>query len=329
MDQTQQSLQQGQGQLQCSPVSAGNFNKHQSCFDLDALKRLAIKWNDLNKSNNSNLIKINKRTRSQLWSDLNKQLEKKCNGVDKESCWVSTLKADSETVVAKHLRPPKPLSWNKNPNEWLSNFDIENVMFQYNVIPNTQYRFLGVFAIDFAEKDQFGKCLYEEICSLNIFSLLKKRIKYVGLITNLDKHDEPGSHWTSTFICIDPYSPSFGAYYYDSVSREPPPEMNRFMNDLKKQADSIVADLQNAKPSKHYKTLYQFRLAYNKKQDQYGNNECGMFSMYYQINWLKYLEKNPNATFEDVIAGKISDTMMNRYRNIIFRAQKHIKNNTN
>ena len=50
--------------------------------------------------------------------------------------------------------------------------------------------------------------------------------------------------------------------------------------------------------------------------------------MYYQMNWLKYLSTNPNVQFEDVIAGKISDKMMNDYRSIIFRKRKHIKNNT-
>jgi hypothetical protein len=316
--------------LQCSPVTAGNYKKYKTCFSLAALQRLASSWNTQNKTKT---IKINGRSRTQIWNDLNNKLKDKCTGFDKESCWVSNLKADVVPIVAKSLRPSRPSSWDKNPNEWLSNIDIENVMFQYNEIKNNNYHFLGVFAIDFAEKDEFGNCLYEEICSLNIFNLLKKKINYVGLITNLDKHDEPGSHWTSTFICINPYSPSFGAYYYDSVSRAPPTEMVKFMNDLKSKAILIVNDLNaknsnNANNANNAKQTYPFRLAYNKKQDQYGNNECGMFSIYYQLNWLKYLESNPNAKFEEVISGTISDKMMNEYRSIIFRTKKHIKNNT-
>ena len=313
---------QPKAQMQCSPVSAVNYKKNKTCFSLEALQRLAQSWNETHKNHQ---IKIKGRSRNTIWDDLNSRLKDVCGtGDTKESCWVDSLKANSVVVVAKNLRPSQPVSWNKNPNEWLSNIDIENVMFQYNELDNG-YNFLGVFAIDFAEKDAFGRCLYEEICSLNIFNLRKKNVKYVGLITNLDKHDEPGSHWTSTFVCIDPFSPSFGAYYYDSVSRAPPKEMQKFMNDLKVQANNIIADL---KSKNNTQQIYDFRLAYNKKQDQYGNNECGMFSMYYQLNWLKYLSANPNTQFEDVIAGKISDKLMNDYRSVIFRKQKHIKKNT-
>lgn len=308
-------------QMVCSPVSAETYKKYKTCFTLDALVRLASVWNSQYKNKP---IKIKGRTRTQIWNDLNTNLKDICSGNDRESCWVSNLKADNISVVAKSVRPSRPSSWDKNPNEWLSNIDIENVMFQYNDLKSNGYYFLGVFAIDFAEKDAYGNCLYEEICSLNILNLRKKKINYVGLVTNLDKHDEPGSHWTSTFICIDPYSPNFGAYYYDSVSRPPPKEMEKFMNDLKTQATIIVSNLQSKKQSK---PIYQFRLAYNRKQDQYGNNECGMFSIYYQMNWLKYLETNPDTQFEDVISGKISDKMMNDYRSIIFRKRKYIKKN--
>ena len=322
------------GQMQCSPVSAETYKKNKTCFSLEALQRLAITWNNTHKNHP---INIKGKSRNKIWKDLNDRLKEICGtGETKESCWVDSLKVSSIQVVAKNLRPERPASWDKNPSEWLSNIDIENVMFQYNELQNGYY-FLGVFAIDFAEKDAFGRCLYEEICTLNIFNLRKKKIKYVGLITNLDKHDEPGSHWTSTFICIDPYSPSFGAYYYDSVSRAPPKEMEKFMNDLKTQAANIVTDLRNknnnknnnkSKSTENSQKIYDFRLAYNKKQDQYGNNECGMFSMYYQMNWIKYLGANPSTQFEDVIAGKISDKMMNDYRSVIFRKRKHIKNNT-
>lgn len=318
------------GEMKCSPVTAEEYKKYKTCFTLEALKRLAVSWNkQYNKLSTKKPIRIIGRTREQIWSDLNKNMENICSGTDKESCWVSNLKADSVPEVANNLRPFSPSSWIKNPNEWLSNIDIENVMFQYNQLKNNNYKFLGVFAIDFAEKDKFGSCLYEEICSLNIFDLYKKnKIKYVGLITNLDKHDQPGSHWTSTFICIDPYSPNFGAFYYDSVSRPPPKEMDTFMKDLQSKANIIINEIK-AKKSKTTNTpVYEFRLAYNKKQDQYGNNECGMFSMYYQMNWLKYLNSTPNAKFEDVIAGKISDKMMNDFRKTIFRSKKYIKNNT-
>jgi hypothetical protein len=69
------------------------------------------------------------------------------------------------------------------------------------------YQFLGVYPIDFEGKDEFGECLFKEMCSLNIVKLYEKGIRYIGLITNLDKHNQSGSHWTSLFVCIDPSKP--------------------------------------------------------------------------------------------------------------------------
>ena len=108
--------------LQCSPVTAGNYKKYKTCFSLAALQRLASSWNTQNKNTP---IKINGRSRTQIWNDLNDKLKNKCTGYDKESCWVDSLKVAAVPVVAKNLRPSRPASWDKNPSEWLSNIDIE------------------------------------------------------------------------------------------------------------------------------------------------------------------------------------------------------------
>jgi hypothetical protein len=212
--------------------------------------------------------------------------------------------------VKKRLKPAKPLKWYEKPNTWLSNYDIEAVMRQYEDDASNFYKFLGVFSIDFATQDSFGRCVVNEVCSLDILKhykpTSKKPVKFVGLITNLDKHDEPGSHWTSLFVCVDPTLPCYGAYYYDSTSNEPPSDMKQFMKRLREQALT-------AYPTK------KFREAYNNKQDQYGNNECGMFSMIYQIRWLAALKANPNLVFEDVLRTKITDKQMNELRDVLYR----------
>ena len=78
-----------------------------------------------------------------------------------------------------------PIEWYKNPIEWLSNYDIEDVMIQYNNDNKYKYCFLGVFPIDFSEQDNFGRCLYSHICSIDINKYINKNIKYIKSFSHL------------------------------------------------------------------------------------------------------------------------------------------------
>jgi hypothetical protein len=304
----------------CSPLGEDNFKEKHTCFSLKALQDIANAWN---KENPHNRIKnIKKLSINDLWNQINIKMSDRC-GKGKEFCWVKNIKTENKTKdVRDAIRPEKPSEWYKDKNSWLSNYDIQNVMRQYQDKKDLKYRFLGVFAIDFETATEFGKCLYKEICSLNILQLYKQGYKYIGMITNLDKHDEPGSHWTSLFICIDPTKPSFGAHYYDSTATEPPIEITNFYNTLNLQANDII----NLAIKKTKNKIFKFEFNYNTIQHQYGNNECGMFSMVYQINWLKFLKKNKNTTLQDVISNKVTDKQMNQYfRNILFAPNTRIE----
>jgi hypothetical protein len=294
----------------CSPLGEDQYKEKQTCFSLQGLKDISYAWN---KENPKDRIKnINKLSINQLWSEINKKMSSQCNGSGKEFCWIKKLNPNNRTSeVLRSIKPEKPREWYKNKNAWLSNYDIQNVMRQYQDKKNLKYKFIGVFSIDF-EYSEFGKCLYAEICNLDILSLYKQGYKYLGMITNLDKHDEPGSHWTSLFICIDPTKPCFGAHYYDSVASEPPKEISKFVAKLKLQAQSLI-DLNNNKKT------FEFAFNYNAIRHQYGNNECGMFSMVYQIRWLNLLKKNKNTTLRDVTSKKLTDAQMNKcFRNKLF-----------
>jgi hypothetical protein len=296
----------------CSPVARKEKSANKGCFDLKAKQRLRKVWNDQHPED-----KISAKLKEQdLWNALDKRMASVC-GHGKESCWISKLgtAARSSPEVSRRLLPEKPLKWYDDPNTWLSNYDIQKVMQQYADDPSNHYKFLGVFSIDFATTDTFGRCVVDEVCSQNLFQFYnadaghgrrKKHIKYVGFITNLDKHDEPGSHWTSTFVCIDPDMPCFGAYYYDSVSSAPPKEMKDYMYKLRDLAAPVTKNI-------------KFRLFFNNKRDQFGNNECGMFSILYQLRWLDALKANPNTRFLDIVKVKLNDEQMNGYRNVLFR----------
>jgi len=150
-------------------------------------------------------------------------------------------------------------------------------------------------------------CLHSDFCNINIKdSYINKNIKYIGFITNLDKHDEPGSHWTSTFINLDHTSKSYGAYYYDSASRKTPKMINDFLLNIKKQCNTIY-------PNKI------FKIKYNTKQHQYKDTECGMFSIIYQLRWLNLLLSDKHTLFNKVISNKyLNDKNANSMRSELF-----------
>ena len=266
----------------------------------------------------------NIQTPSGMYSVLNKHLSKFC-GDDKYWLWCTVLEklADKKEknmsklqkiknqlrgICKKDLKPEKPESWYKNPKTWLSNYDIQNVMSQYAAAPRYSYAFLGVFPIDFAVSNTQGQCLYSDFCHIDIKKFIKQKKKFIGFITNLDKHDESGSHWTSTFISIDPTLDSYGAYYYDSTAGKIPFYIVSVLKSIQKQCREIH-------PHK------SFKINYNKKKHQYKNSECGVFSMVFQIRWLnKHIVKKNKTSFEEILRNPLlTDDTMLKIRDELFR----------
>jgi len=58
---------------------------------------------------------------------------------------------------------------------------------------------------------------------------------------------------------------------------------------------------------------------FNKNKHQYKNTECGVFSMVFQIRWLRKLVKNPDTVFEDVVGIKMNDDDIHQIRDVVFR----------
>jgi len=212
-----------------------------------------------------------------------------------------------KVIEKKELKPVQPSEWIKNPTEWLSNYDIMNLMKQYEDDKKNYYKFLGVFPIDFTSKDNLDNCLYYDACNIDIKKFIKQKKKFIGFIINLDKHDEPGSHWTSIFMIIDPNYKSYGAYYCDSVGTKIPLNIRKYFLGIKKQMKVIYPD-------------NIFKLNYSITQKQRSNTECGMFSQIFQIYWLEKLQENKNTEFSDFISdNRINDDTMKKLRNTLYR----------
>lgn len=302
--------------------SSPKYTKTPLLFNKKNLIDLIDAWN----SNRTDTINYSKRdSANKLSSLLNEKIKTYCDD-EQYWCWPGVIgrltkdprmRKNIKLIEKTQLRPEMPSDWYKNPIEWLSNYDIEDVMIQYNNDKKFKYAFLGVFPIDFSEEDKFGRCLYSHICNIDLNKYINKGINYLGLITNLDKHDENGSHWTSTFIIIDPTNKSYGAHYYDSNANTTPKYVKKFMLNIKKQL----------------KTKYpksNFRITNNDKRHQLKNTECGMFSMAYQIRWinalLKYKTMKLTSPYEDInfkrfiVSDKnLNDNKMEESRKYLFR----------
>ncbi len=300
----------------CSPSVN---DKNPTCLSKESLKHLIDCYNNSKQKKNQKIIYYDNNSQLDLFKKLDNKMKKLTKGSGKYWFWPNIIKKlkpinnnnfiiNIKNIEKLELKPEKPSEWLKNPKEWLSNYDINDIMNQYSKNNKYKYNYIGTFSIDFAVKNNLGKCLYSNFCNINIKKdYIDKNIKYIGFITNLDKHNEPGSHWTSTFIIIDHTNNSYGAYYYDSVARKIPILILNFLNNIKNQCNKLY-------PNK------KFIIDYNKKQHQFQNTECGIFSIIYQIRWLNLLKRNKNPKLINIINNdKLTDNNANEIRNSLYR----------
>lgn len=200
----------------------------------------------------------------------------------------------------RYLRPRKPKAWEKDPDAWLDNFNIAEVMGQYQeAFP--WFRFLGVFPIDFSAPDPYRsktqknaspQCLYKETCNIRLQEEYRRGVRGIGMIFNLDPHDKSGSHWVALYINLHNIKRPFIGYF-DSYGYETPEMIARLMK-------SFTLEIKTCK------------LAYNARRFQFGQSECGMFSMYFLICMIH------GISFEDFCKDAVHDKTMLDLRNILF-----------
>ena len=62
--------------------------------------------------------------------------------------------------------PEQPANWKKNPYEWLTTVDIQNVMKQYEDVYD-DFEFIGPSPIDY-DNNVNNQCVWPELCHFNI-----------------------------------------------------------------------------------------------------------------------------------------------------------------
>lgn len=170
--------------------------------------------------------------------------------------------------------------------EWLSTTDIEYVSKLYpDKYP--EFAFFGAVPLD------FGKLSWCNIKNINYSELEKTKTK-LGVIFNLDYSHQKGSHWVGLYSDLK----TAEVYYFDSYGSEPPREVDILM-------DRICSYLRTKgkSPIKRHSTF----------RHQYGNSECGVFSMVFIIRLLI------GDKFEDIQKYHMTDAVINECRDLFFR----------
>ena len=276
--------------LNCSPRKTTSKNKlnQYSCYNNLTIFELKDKWNLHNDK------KIYSNDPLEIWLFLKNAYINSCKD---EFCWLDKLNIDNNKITLKKkkfLRPYSPKSWEKNQFTWLSSEDIILVMKQYeNVFSN--FKFIGPTPIDFDNNKLGNRCVWEDLCRFDLKKLYNNNIRKIGIIFNLDKHYQRGSHWTCLFIDIDLKY----IFYFDSNGKKKlPKEVDVLINRIIKQGINININ---------------FKLIINNKEHQLLDGQCGVYSMYIIIKLLR--EKYYPTHF---LKNRISDKLMKKYRKIYY-----------
>lgn len=273
--------------FKCAP--AINLDNH-SCIQLNILIELVKAYNQSNPTDSIKLfqnfetLNPNKYKRYLL-----KQIKSKLTQCNSQQCWteqdfIKNMKEKTREELLKYtFRPEGP----EGKFEWLNTINIDDVMKQYEKKYNN-FKFLGAVPIDFDNLSVLG------IKNLDFNNLINQGKIYIGIIFNLDKHDESGSHWVSLFSDLQ----KGRIYFYDSYGVQPAEQIRSFIR-------RILKFLQN-------NSINDAISDYNKIRHQYENSECGVYS----INFI--LAMLGGKTFEEISNNKIPDKEINKLRNTFF-----------
>jgi hypothetical protein len=279
----------------CSPARFEMGMKDKTCLSADELQDIAQSYN----KSSQRKKKIKTTTpKATLVKSMQKTLGRE------DHLWLQQDFIDpslKQKVMDKAFRPLKPLEWYKDRHTWLNTFDILKVMKQYE----TRYKdffFLGVFPLDFKEKDADGYCVAPTMCEFSLRKMLDKGKRRFAMVINMDKHDASGSHWVGLYCNLHSRRKNFGVYYYDSVAYGPPKEVAQFMKEIEKQVQSIFGK----------RLAARFAMRYNQTQKQFKDSDCGVFSEVFITQILK------DVPFDEICARMKTDDEINKLRDVLY-----------
>lgn len=272
----------------CSPKKSGDVLPY-TCYTVKGLHKIRNIWNRKHPDR-----KILSNEPKNIWKGLHYIFNESCN---QESCWIKQkcIKEDIDLETKEYTFAPKaPDSWKKNPNEWLTSTDIVDVMKQYEK-KHQNFNFIGPSPIDYDKHLAYGECVWEELCEFSLEKMLSEGKTQIGIIFNLDKHNQPGSHWIAMYINADKRH----IYFLDSYGEKMPRQVQKFKTKVQKQSLKVG----NGK---------MFKLFENKRRHQYSDSECGMYSLFFIIQLLE------GVSFNKFVKKRVKDSYMMKLRKIYF-----------
>lgn len=263
-----------------------------SCLDLDELISMARAHNETHPKNKI-IMRQDYDTmypgkyKQYLVSQFKAQYDHVC---DNQKCWTkqSFIKKIHDPEMKERIekytfRPDGP----EGKFAWLNTFNINDVMNQYEY-RHKDFKFLGAVPIDFNELPSLG------ISNLNFKDLLDHGQTKLGVVFNLDEHNQPGSHWVALFSNIKEGK----IYFFDSYAVRPEPRIRKFMRRIEKFCESVGCK--------------NIDVDYNHERYQFGNRECGMFSINFILRMLK------GEPFQNILVDKRTDKQMGKCRDYYF-----------
>ena len=280
--------------LKCGPVQDNYF----TCYDNDTLHKLRDGWNSRHPD-----VRIETNDPKEIWTALKQRFGKLCRN---EACWMKQLVGSNAIGIIHKLSdgafaPEAPKSWIRDPDEWLSSEEIENVMKQYEDKFPT-FEFLGPSPSDYNAPKMAGVCVWEELCNFSLKKYVDSGTHKIGVIFNTDPHTEDGAHWVSVFIHIgtnaNNHKDSY-IFFFDSTGDRPQKEIREFIKTVTHQGRTMGI---------------KFKYFENRKQHQKRNTECGMYSLFMIVNLIE-----ETRTPEEFMRGdRIPDSHMLEFRNEYF-----------
>lgn len=311
-----------QEDLKCAPSK--EYDKEaNTCFSLEQLEKMAQAYNMSRKAQSLKPIKLgynfenfkNKvEYKKYLLKQLTSKLDKVCN---KQVCLLQEnfVRTIGDSDIMYHTFRPKGPTYKY---KWLSTSDINQILLQYqDVYPD--FLFIGAIPIDFKDirvPIDFSKnTLNKTLTNMYTGKKGNPKINKLGVVFNLDRHNQPGSHWVGLYANLEKKQ----IYFFDSYGKMPHKNILSFMEQLRdwmytkdvssKTFGSIIFN------SKGKGNVDFADIRYNIIRHQYKNSECGVYSTHFIIKMLE------GESFEKFTKAKIPDDVINLYREKYFRFQ--------
>ena len=266
----------------CSP--SRQYKSRFTCFSNESLVKIANAYNK--KVNNDDKIQIMDDS-YKLYNNISKKLSRVCNN---EICWAqqSFVKNIRDDEIENHTFKPNKPSGGKY--QWLSTIDIRDVLKQYER-KFKNFTFLGPVPIDFDD-------IHTEIGEINLKRLVKQKKNKMGIVFNLDKHNQSGSHWVALYFEFSNNRQEVN--FFDSYGEPPHRRIKILMDRLVKMGQEQL----NININQNI----------NRTRMQFANSECGVYSMNFILHLLL------GDSFEKTTSNITLDEEMNARRNLFFNS---------